>query len=163
MFKSIVVGGVIGIVGLSVPINVNAQLKAPLSPNSQLSVVSESEIAPLELQQFVQVIKQFQRIEYANQQKVAKAMKKEGLSPERFMEINESQKNWQSQSDASADEMEKFRNIVVEIKEIMSDAEEKRKKMVETQGLSLKRFLEIEEIVAKDDELQAKVQQMLGN
>lgn len=163
MFKSIVVGGLLTIVGLSVSTSVNAQLSAPLSPNSQLSVVSEPEVSPLELQQFVQVIKQFQRIEQTSQQKVAKAINAEGLSPKRFMEINQSQRDWRSQSDASADEMEKFRKAVVKIQDIMRDAETKRQRTVETQGLDLKRFLEIEKIIAQNENLQAKVQQMLGN
>ena len=163
MFKSIVVGGLLTIVGLSVSTSANAQLSAPLSPNSQLSVVSEPEVSPLELQQFVQVIKQFQRIEQTSQQKVAKAINAEGLSPKRFMEINQSQRDWRSQSDASADEMEKFRKAVVKIQDIMRDAETKRQRTVETQGLDLKRFLEIEKIIAKNENLQAKVQQMLGN
>ena len=163
MFKSIVVGGLLTIVGLSVSTSANAQLSAPLSPNSQPSVVSEPKVSPLELQQFVQVIKQFQRIEQKSQQKVAKAINAEGLSPKRFMEINQNQRDWRSQSDASADEMEKFRKAVVKIQEIMRDAETKRQRTVETQGLDLKRFLEIEEIVAQNKDLQAKVQQMLGN
>ena len=163
MFKSIVVGGLLTIVGLSVSTSANAQLSAPLSPNSQPSVVSEPKVSPLELQQFVQVIKQFQRIEQKSQQKVAKAINAEGLSPKRFMEINQNQRDWRSQSDASADEMEKFRKAVVKIQEIMRDAETKRQRTVETQGLDLKRFLEIEEIIAQNQDLQAKVQQMLGN
>lgn len=163
MFKSLVVGSMITIVGLSVPTIAKAQFEAPLSPNSQLSVVSESEVSPIELQQFVQVIKQFRRIEYKTQQQMAKVLKKEGLSPDRFMEINQSQQDWRSQSNASPDEMEKFRKVVVEMKDIMSEAETKRQRTVETQGLELERFLEIEKIVANNKDLQGKVKQMLGN
>ncbi|MDJ0729603.1 MAG: hypothetical protein QNJ33_06370 [Crocosphaera sp.] len=163
MFNSLVVGGVITIVGLMTPTVAYGQFNGPISPTIETETVVNPEVSPIELQQFVQVIKQFQRIEALMQREMAKAMKKEGLTPERFMEINESQRQLRSQSVNSSEDLEKFRKVVVKFQEIMDNAEEKRQTTVETQGLELNRFLEIEKIVSNNRQLQAKVQRMLGN
>ncbi len=163
MFKSLVVGGVITMVGLFSPTIANAQLKESLSPTIETQTVTTPTVTPLEVQQFVQVIKQFRRIEANTQRQMAKAIQKEGLTPERFMEINKSQRQLRSQSVNSSEDLEKFRKVVVKFEEIMDNAEKKRQSTVETQGLELKRFLEIEKIIAQNKQLQAKVDQMLGN
>ena len=163
MFKSLVVGGMITIVGFMSPTVAYGQFNGPISPSIETETVVDPEVSPLELQQFVQIIKQFKRIEAMTQREMAKALKKEGLTPERFMEINESQRQLRSESVNSSADLEKFRNVVVKFNEIMDDAEEKRQGTVETQGLKLNRFLEIEKIVSNNRQLQAKVQRMLGN
>ena len=117
----------------------------------------------MELQQFVQVIKQFRRIETSMQREMAKAIKKEGLTPERFMEIDKTQRQLRSESVNSSEDLEKFRKVVTEFQKIMDDAEEKRQTTVATQGLEVERFLEIEKIVSNNQQLQGKVERMLGN
>ncbi|WP_107670989.1 hypothetical protein [Cyanothece sp. BG0011] len=164
MFKSLVVGGAIAIVGITLPTTAYGQFNAgSISPTIETETVANPEVSPIELQQFVQVIKQFQRIERYMQMQMAKAIKKEGLTPEKFMEINESQRQLRSQSVNSSEDLEKFRKVVVEFQDIMDEAEERRQSTVENQGLELDRFLEIEKIVAGNKQLQSKVEQMLGN
>ncbi|EAZ90454.1 DUF4168 domain-containing protein [Crocosphaera chwakensis] len=164
MFKSLVVGGAIAIVGLIIPTSAYGQFNGgSISPTIEAETVANPQVSPLELQQFVQVIKRFQRIERYMQMQMAKAIKKEGLTPEKFMEINESQRQLRSESVNSSEDLEKFRKVVVQFREIMDDAEEKRQSTVENQGLELDRFLEIEKIVAGNKQLQSKVEQMLGN
>ena len=94
---------------------------------------------------------------------MAKAMKKEGLTPEKFMEINKNQRQLNPNIDNSSEDLDKFRKVVVKLEEIMNNAEKKRQSTVKMQGLALERFLKIEEIVAKSKNLQEKVQKMLGN
>ncbi|MDJ0508459.1 MAG: hypothetical protein QNJ64_04265 [Crocosphaera sp.] len=165
MFKSLVVGGIITVLGLHYPTVTYAQFRGPISPTIEIETetVTSPKVSPIELQQFVQVIKQFQRIEANMQREMAKAIKQEGLTSQRFMEINESQRQLRSESVNSSEDLEKFRKIVVQLEEIMDDAEKKRQTTVVTQGLELKRFLEIEKIISQNKQLQAKVQQMLGN
>ena len=162
MLKSLVVGGVV-MVGLMIPTVAYDQFNGPISPTVETETTVDPKVSPLELQQFVQVIKQFQRIETVVQRQMAKAIQKEGLTPERFMEINQSQRQLRSESVNSSEDLEKFRKIVVKFQEIMDDAEEKRQSTVATQGLELERFLEIEKIVSGNRQLQAKVERMLGN
>ena len=162
MLKSLVVGGGV-MVGLMIPTVAYGQFNGPISPTVETETTVDPKVSPLELQQFVQVIKQFQRIETVVQRQMAKAIQKEGLTPERFMEINQSQRQLRSESVNSSEDLEKFRKIVVKFQEIMDDAEEKRQSTVATQGLELERFLEIEKIVSGNRQLQAKVERMLGN
>ncbi|MEL4894205.1 DUF4168 domain-containing protein [Crocosphaera sp. Alani8] len=165
MFKSLVVGGVITIVGLINSTVAYGQLNVngPISPTIETETAISPEVTPLELQQFVQVIKQFRRIETSMQREMAKAIKKEGLTPERFMEIDKTQRQLRSESVNSSEDLEKFRKVVTEFQKIMDDAEEKRQTTVATQGLEVERFLEIEKIVSNNQQLQGKVERMLGN
>ena len=62
MLKSLVVGGVV-MVGLMIPTVAYGQFNGPISPTVETETTVDPKVSPLELQQFVQVIKQFQRIE----------------------------------------------------------------------------------------------------
>ena len=163
MFKISILGSIVTILLFSFPQKVKSQFQAPLSPTIKTETIYSQEISPLELKQFVDVIKQFQRIEMNMQHIMAKAMKKEGLTPEKFMEINKNQRQLQPSLNNSSEDLDRFRKVVVKLEEIMNNAEKKRQSTVKTQGLDLSRFLKIEEIVAKNKHLQEKVQKMLGN
>ena len=163
MFKISILGSIVTILLFSFTQKVKSQFPAPLSPTIKTETNYLQEVSPLELKQFVNVIKQFQRIEMNMQHIMAKAMKKEGLTPEKFLEINKNQRQLKPSFDNSSEDLDKFRKVVIKLEEIMSNAEKKRQSTVKTQGLDLPRFLKIEEIVAKNKHLQEKVQKMLGN
>ena len=163
MFKISILSSIVTILLLASPQKAKSQFQAPLSPTIKTETIYSQEVSPLELKQFVNVIKHFQRIEMNMQHIMAKAMKKEGLTPEKFMEINKNQRQLNPNIDNSSEDLDKFRKVVVKLEEIMNNAEKKRQSTVKMQGLALERFLKIEEIVAKSKNLQEKVQKMLGN
>ncbi|MGP0128816.1 MAG: DUF4168 domain-containing protein [cyanobacterium endosymbiont of Rhopalodia musculus] len=162
MLKLILVGGVAGVLYLSVSLPVHGQIEAR---TTQFFEAEHSEISPLELRQFAQVLQQFQAIDYRTQQKMAMAIKKGGLSYERFMEIGQSQNNYNYAAgvQASLEELEKFQKTVSEVEEIIVNTEQKKERVIQSQGLAIKRFRQIETIISQDSKLQEKVQQMVGN
>ncbi len=162
MLKSILVGGITGILCLSVSSPVHSQIEAETTP---FFGTTQSEISPLELRQFAQIIQQFQGIDYRTQRKMGQAIKKGGLSYERFMEIGKSKNNYNYVAgvQASPDELEKFQKTLTQVEEIITETEQKKERMIKSQGLEIKRFRQIETMVTQDRDLQQKVQQMVGN
>ncbi|ACK66409.1 hypothetical protein PCC8801_2398 [Rippkaea orientalis PCC 8801] len=160
MLKSMVVVGVISVLGLSFSLPVRSQIQPNITP---IVGASTTEISALEMRQYAQILQQFRGIEYKTQQKMAQAIKKGGLSYERFMEIGRNQNNFNYTAgvQASAEELEKFQKTLTEVEKIIAETEDKKKRMIVSQGLELQRFQQIEQIIAKDRDLQERLQQMV--
>ncbi|BBA78781.1 hypothetical protein RGRSB_0161 [cyanobacterium endosymbiont of Rhopalodia gibberula] len=162
MLKLILAGGITGVLCLSISLPVHSQIEAR---TTQFFEADHSEISPLELRQFAQILQQFQEIDYRTQRKMAMTIKKGGLSYERFMEIGQSQNNYNYATglQASSEELEKFQKTISEVEEIVVNTEQKKERVIQSQGLEIKRFRQIETIISQDRKLQKKVQQMVGN
>ncbi|WP_267383385.1 DUF4168 domain-containing protein [Cyanobacterium sp. uoEpiScrs1] len=162
MFKLLLAGGITGILYLSISLPVYGQIEAR---TTQFFEADHSEISPLELRQFAQILQQFQGIDYRTQQRIAMTIKKGGLSYERFMEIGQSHNNYNYTTglQASSEELDKFQKTVSKVEEVIVSTEQKKERVIQSQGLEVKRFRQIETIIAKDSKLQKKVQQMVGN
>ncbi|MGK7933997.1 MAG: DUF4168 domain-containing protein [Microcystaceae cyanobacterium] len=166
MFKSFVVWGCAGLCLLLSP-------KMTLAQANQLEIrpealtqgsSSQNELTPLELNQFSQAIKQLQILELKNQQRMTAAIKDEGLEPERYVEIEQTARNrsFRPETPITSEEEEKFVKAATRIQEIWQEAQPKREKAVTTQGLTLERFAQINQIVAQNPDLQKQVEQMTG-
>lgn len=162
MLKPILFGGITGVLFLSISLSVHGQIEAETTPFFETNY---SEISPLELRQFAQILQQFKGIDYSTQQKMAMTIKKGGLSYERFMEIGQSQNNYNYAAgvQASPEELEKFQKTISEVEEIIINTEQKKERMIQSQGLGMKRFRQIEAIISQDRNLQKKIQQMVDN
>lgn len=161
MLKPILFGGVTGVLFLSVSLSVHAQIEAETTPFFE---TNNSEISPLELTQFAQILRQFKGIDNATKQKMAMTIKKGGLSYERFMEIGQNQNNYNYTAgvQASPEELEKFQKTVSEVEEIIINNEQKKERTIQSQGLGIKRFKQIDSIISQDRNLQKKIQQMVS-
>ncbi|MGK7943942.1 MAG: DUF4168 domain-containing protein [Microcystaceae cyanobacterium] len=166
MFKSLVVWGCAGLCLLLAP-------KMALGQANQLEIrpdaltqgeSSQNQLSPLELNQFSQAIKQLQTLEMRNQQKMTAAIKDEGLSPERYVEIENTARDrtFQPETPVTSEEEEKFIKAATRIQEIWQEAQPKREKAVTTQGLTIERFAQINQIVGQDPALQKQIQQIIG-
>ncbi|XLQ10967.1 MAG: DUF4168 domain-containing protein [cyanobacterium endosymbiont of Epithemia adnata isolate EadnSB Bon19] len=162
MLKPILVRGIIGFFSLFMSLPVYGQIEAK---TTRFFEAENSEISPLELRQFAQILQQFQGIDYRTQQKMAITIKKGGLSYERFMEIGQSHSNYNYTTglQVSPEELEKFQKTISEVEEIIANTEQKKERLIQSQGLEIKRFRQIETIISQDRQLQKKVQQMVGN
>lgn len=162
MLKPILFGGITGVLCLSISLSVYGQIEAETIPFFE---TNHSEISPLELRQFAQILQQFKVIDYSTQQKMAMTIKKGGLSYERFMEIGQSQHNYNYATgvQASPEELEKFQKTISEVEEIIINTEQKKDRIIQSHGLGIKRFRQIEAIISKNRNLQKKIQQMVDN
>lgn len=76
------------------------------------------------------------------QQKMAEALKDEGLSPQRFQEIGERQGNPDSPltADISTKDQERFDKALAKINKIQQDTVPKQNRAVTLQGLTVEQF-----------------------
>jgi Domain of unknown function (DUF4168) len=149
---------------LLAPLEARAQANRLLAPSATSPSVSAAPaITPLELQQFVQAIKQVQTIEMESQKQMGELIKKGGLSLERFVEIDKAVNAGVPPSKPiSEDEQKKHQAITLKIQKVWQESQPKKERAVTAQGLTVSRFGEINSQVRSDRTLQEKVKQMLG-
>lgn len=164
MLKSMFLRGLVGISLLLVPVAVRAQAGQLAAPQPSAQATSPVSVTSLELQQFVQAIKQLQVVDRQNQQKMAKVLEEEGLSPQRFSEIGQSLQNPGNPpaNPISEEEKQKFQNAIQKMEKIQQDSMPKQQRAISMQGLQIERFRQIDIAVQQDPTLKKRVQQMLG-
>lgn len=165
MLKSIVVGLVGTLVSLA-PGMAQAQTQPP-SPQ----VLSQSfspgrastTITPLELQQFIQALRQLQRVDMETQEKLVEALKSENLSPQRFQEIGQKQNNPDIPGVApvSAAEQQRFEKAIAKIQTIREEAAPKQSRAITLQGLTVERFNQIGVAIEQNPDLRRQIQNRL--
>lgn len=164
MLKSMLLGGLVSTSLLLVPVAVRAQAGQLSVPQSSTQAASPTSVSPIELQQFVQAIRQLQVVDRQNQQKMAKVLEGEGLSPQRFSEIGQSLQNRTNPANPiSQDEKQKFERAVEKMGKIQQESLPKQQRAISMQGLQIERFRQIDVAVQEDPTLRKRVQQMLGN
>lgn len=159
MLKSLLAGGVVfalWFVSSSLP----AQAQAMPAQEQQ---VPASQISDQELEQFASVIKQLQSIQETGEAQMIEAVQSEGLSPERYLEILQGQRNAETQptSEVTDEEQQNFeqaRNRLVEIQQMMQS---KMQQAVEAEGLNVERFEQILVAIQQNPTLQQRVEQLL--
>ncbi len=163
MLKIIVLGGLVA-VSLLISAGEARGQAGQLTPQSATQAAPPASISPLELRQFAQVLKQLEAIELEMQRKMALVIQKEGLSPQRFIEIDQQLQNPFSPSAAEVTEgeREQYKAARVKIEEIIQETKPRQERAVIAQGLELQRFAQIGQRVNQDRALQQRVQQMLG-
>lgn len=141
-------------------------LSSPSVPSSVLAqAAASSEVSPEELEKFAEALKQLLAIEAEAKQRMTQAVQEEGLTPERFVQIERSKQGESSASAAgvSAEEQQKYDNALAKVREISQEIRAKQYAAVQSQGLEVERFQEIIAAVQQNPELGQQVQQMLQN
>lgn len=120
-------------------------------------------ISPLELQQFVQALKQLQRVEMETREKMAEALKEEKLSPERFQEIGQQRSNpdFAVTSEITPSEQQRFDKALAKIQTVQQEAAPKQSRAITLQGLSVERFNQIGQAVEKSPALRQELRNKL--
>ncbi|MEB3280826.1 MAG: DUF4168 domain-containing protein [Lyngbya sp.] len=126
---------------------------------------SSSEVSQEELRQFAEAFKQLRAIEMEAEQKMAQAVQEEGLTPQRFVEIGQSQQGEApaSAAEVSPQEQQQFDKALVKVREILQNTEARKYEAVQSQGLEVERFQEIIAALQQNPQLKQQVQEMLQN
>lgn len=167
--------------GLRTEVPASAQTPAapsatPASPQSPsvapATGTPAAAVSPAELQKFAKVIPQLQEIQKSAQQQVSEAIKKAGLSEDRFRELYGVQQSpatqantpaTQTNTPATPQEQQAVQQVISQLETIKTETQSRRVQAVEFQGLQLTRFNEILTAVRQDSDLQQQVQQILSN
>lgn len=156
--------GSCAVLTLLAPGSVRAQAARLLVPNETRAETSTAPgISTLELQQFVQALKQMQTIDLESQKQMAAIIQKEGLKLERFIEIDRANASGVAPEKPVSDgEQQRYNSIVTKIQKVWQDSQPKKERAITGQGLTVERFNVINYQVRSDRSLQEKVKQMVG-
>jgi hypothetical protein len=156
------IGGIVGTL-LTLSLVTHAQAQPPSLLFAQAFPSASASVSPLELQQFVQAIKQLQKVEMETREKMAEALKSERLSPERFQEIGQRRSNPDApvSSQISANEQERFDKALAKIQTIQREATPKQNRAITLQGLTVERFNQIGTAIEQNPALRQQLRNQL--
>jgi Domain of unknown function (DUF4168) len=140
-----------------------AQAAPPKAAPAQPTSPAPAKVSATDLDKFASAIKQMLVVNQASEAEIGQVIKAEGLTDQRFREIYTVERDPQIKPAQAITPAEKgnYDRAVAKIIKIQQADESKLEKVITGQGLELKRFNEIFEIVQKDPELQKQVRQKL--
>jgi hypothetical protein len=167
MLKAIVVGSLLGFGILAMPFSASAQSSAPAptqSPSAQPAPAA-ADVSQSELEKFASTVKQFQTIQEEAQQQADRILASENLSPERFSQILQSQRDPQTQPspEVSAAERQNFEQAMQKLAELQKTTRDRMDQTLQSEGLQRERFTQILALVRQDAGLRQRVQEQLQN
>ncbi len=140
----------------------NMQAFSQGMPPQMQQEMPDIEVSDSEMQQFVEVTFDAQRIQMDAQQEMVEMVEDAGLSVERFNQILTGMQQGQSQSDMDVEdeEMERFDGVIDELEVVQQKVEDDITKVIEDKGMEVDRFQEINMALQMDPELQQKYQEI---
>ncbi|AXJ00226.1 protein of unknown function (DUF4168) [Cyclonatronum proteinivorum] len=129
------------------------------TPNPQMPAqMPNVEVSDDEMKSFVEITMDAQQIQMLAQTEMIEMVEEAGISVERFNEILTAMQSGQSQADLdmSEDEMQRFDNVLDELETVQEKVEEQIIDVIESKGMELDRFQEINFAIQMDPELQEK-------
>ena len=165
MLESLLFRGLVGSLVLFSSYPAYSQTLSSVPQSLLAQAASPTQVTPEELEKFAQALKQLILIEREANQRMAQAVQEEGLTPERFVQIEQSTQGEgaASAADISAEEKQKYDKALVKVREIVQEVRAKQYQALQSQGLEVERFQEIVAVVQNNPQLEQQVQQMLQN
>lgn len=114
-----------------------------------------------ELQKFITIFTQVQMENQKIQQEMLKVVEENGLTPQRFQEIQQAQANPNSTAEVSAEEKKSYDAVMSILQEMQPALEAQMLKIVTDNGFSEERYTEVAQQIQTDTALQQKLQNML--
>lgn len=168
MYKQLLTGGFAIALLASMGLPVKAQTAEPgtAPPGQEMPQGQEApktDVSSEDLQKFASAVKQIQTIQQSYQGKMAQAVEAEGLTQQRYMEIQQAQANPSAQpsSEISSEDKQKYEQANNKVAELEQQAETEMKQAVQSQGLDIQRFNEIFAAIQQDPSLQQQVREMI--
>lgn len=136
-----------------------APAQAPAAPAAPATAVSNDE-----LKKFAGAVKQILLVAQDTEAQMVEAVKKEGLSENRFNEIYLSKKDPAKKpaTQVTPKEEQSYNQAVSRLGEIQKAAQTRMDGIVTAQGLQVDRFNQIFTSIQKDPKLRQQVQQMIS-
>lgn len=150
-------GSILTLVLLGIPAQAQTQNPAPPAQTSPQTPVS-----PTELQKFAKSVKQILVIEQGAMTEKVQAIKAEGLSEGRFIEIYRVQQSQaQPQTAVTPQEKQKYDKVFTKLGEIEKKTQLQMIQVLKKEGLEVPRFNQILAAVRENPSLREQVEQML--
>ncbi len=124
---------------------------------SLLAQTGQEKVTDAELNKFATVFQQMRMMNQEVQQKMAQTVAEEEMEIQRFNEIHTAQLDPAKEVKTTAEEKEKYEDIVSEIEEVQLDFQKKMEASIKESGLSVERYQQIATRLQTDAELQERL------
>ena len=128
---------------------------------SSLIFAQAQEITDKDLTQFAEAFQQVRFINQSSQQDMVKALEAEGLSVERFNTINQAEQNPNKESDATDEELDKYKSAMESVEGIQAKTQEDLLAKIKASGLSIERYQQIATQLQSDENLQQRLSEIM--
>lgn len=146
-----IISGILGFALLTG--SVIAQEKAVVQPQQSQT---KTDVSSDELKKFASIYKKVQKQNKMAQQEMAKAVKEEGLSVERYQKIAQAEKNPNADVEVTTKEEEKMSAIKSSFTEIQGKFKQKIVSTIEDGGMTTERYQLVYQQIQSDKELQSE-------
>jgi hypothetical protein len=136
---------------------------AQTPPASAPAPAAEGTVNQDELKRFASAVKKVQVVYRDTSTEMSGAVRKEGLTEERFTEIHQARKDPAAKpaKAITPDEQKQYERAYTQLTQIQTGAREKIAQAVQTEGMNMDRFLQVMQIVQGNPQLQQQVRDML--
>jgi len=153
----------VAIMLISLSLGINFQAAAQGMPPQMQQEMPDVEVSDDELKQFVEVTMDAQEVQMEAQESMVDMVEDAGLSVDRFNEILQGMQQGQSQADMNVEdeEMERFDEVISDLEVVQQKVEEDIMEIIESKGMEVDRFQEINMALQMNPELQQKYQEIV--
>ena len=128
---------------------------------TSLFFAQNQDISDKELSQFADAFQQVRFINQSSQQDMIKALKDENISVERFNTINQAEQNPNKESDATDDELKKYKSAMKSVENIQVKSQKDLQAKIKESGLSIERYQQIATKIQSDQNLQQRLSEIM--
>lgn len=135
------------------------------TPENSQSATSSEQINDEELKQYLLATYRAQSIYNEDNSKMADTLRNHGLDVDQYNQILNAMKTGEpiDESEASDDEIEKFRKVSHRINQMQESMERQIVEAIESNGIELNRFDEIFEMIQREPALRVRVETLMKN
>lgn len=148
---------------ISLMFGMTLQASAQGMPPAMQQEMPDVEVSDEELTSFVEVTIDAQEIQMEAQEDMIEMVEDAGLSVDRFNEILTGMQQGQSQADMGIEdeEMERFDTVINDLEAVQEKVEADIMEIIESKGMEVERFQEINMALQMSPELQQKYQEIV--
>ena len=148
---------------ISLMFGMTLQASAQGMPPAMQQEMPDVEVSDEELTSFVEVTIDAQQIQMEAQEDMIEMVEDAGLNVDRFNEILTGMQQGQSQADMGIEdeEMERFDNVINDLEAVQEKVEADIMEIIESKGMEVERFQEINMALQMSPELQQKYQEIV--
>ncbi|GAB2774427.1 hypothetical protein GCM10010465_20910 [Actinomadura fibrosa] len=116
-------------------------------------------VTDAELTKFAQTFQQMRMTNQEAQLKMQEVIKSEDLEIKRFNEIHKATLDPDTEVDATAEEQEKYEDVISEIEKMQVSFQQKMEDMITSNGLTIERYQQIATRLQQDAALQERLKE----
>ncbi|MCB0702593.1 MAG: hypothetical protein R2863_10260 [Candidatus Kapaibacterium sp.] len=139
--------------------NNTADVQAMNTPQNPITMPTKK-LTDTDLKKLAKIITELQKLNMQSQEMMMAAVQKQGMDPQRFLQIQQSLQNPQAANNLSADEKKKFENSMNAIGEIQVEIRKKMEGALKKEKVSMDEYQEMMMAIQTDQNAQQKLMQM---